>query len=75
MNHYPYSLKYYDRMLCSLAEAMALNRGRQEHEARLFYDEADRFLRLFVEREGRLPEVCIEVEDRFPGLFKGIHAV
>ncbi len=36
-----------DRLLCSLADAMAVNRGLDEIDGRLFYDEADRFLRLF----------------------------
>ena len=64
-----------DRLLCSLAEAMAVNRDHDETDARLFYDEAERYLRLFEVSTGHLPDDWIEVSDRFPGLLKGIHAV
>jgi len=64
----------YDRMLCDLAEAMALNRGYDELGARLFYDEAERFLRRFQELEGHLPDEWIEVANRFPGVLKGIRS-
>jgi hypothetical protein len=64
-----------DEMLCSLAEAMAVNRGHNEIDARLFYDEADRFLKLFELRVGHLPDDWIEVADRFPGILEGIRAV
>jgi hypothetical protein len=72
-------LSKYDSMLCSLAEAMAVNRGYDEIDAiraeKLFYDEAERFLKLFQVRFGRLPYDWIEVEDHFPGLLKGVRAV
>jgi len=68
-------MRKYDRLLCSLAEAMAVNRGYDEPDGRLFYDEAERFLKLFQVRAGHLPDDWIEVEDRFPGLLQGIRAV
>ena len=69
-------MRKYDRMLCDLAEAMALNRGYDSPlDARLFYDEAERFLRLFQVREGHLPEDWSEVADRFPGVLEGMRAV
>ena len=69
------TMNKYDRMLWSLAEAMAANRGYEEWDARLFCDEAERFLRLFQARAGRLPDDWIEVADLFPGLLEGIRAV
>src|SRR5262249_38249753 len=64
-----------DRLLCSLADAMAVNRGHDEVDGRLFYDEGDRFLRVFEVQAGYLPDDWIEVADRFPGILQGIRAV
>jgi hypothetical protein len=68
-------MRKYDRMLCSLADAMAVCRGLDETDSRLLYDEADRFMRLFQVLVGRLPDDWIEVADRFPGILQGIRAV
>jgi hypothetical protein len=65
----------YGKLLCSLAEAMAVNRGHDETDSRLFYDEAERFLKLFQARTGHLPDDWIEVEDLFPDVLKGIRIV
>lgn len=59
-------MRKYDRLLWSLAEAMAVNRGHDEMDARLVADEAERFLRLFQVHAGHLPDDWIEVSDRFP---------
>jgi hypothetical protein len=68
-------MRKFDRLLCSLAEAMAVNREHDETDGRLFYDEAERFLKLFQAHTGHLPDDWIEVDDRFPGVLRGIRAV
>jgi hypothetical protein len=68
-------MRKFDRLLCSLAEAMAVNRGHDETDGRLFYDEAERFLKLYQVRSGHLPDDWIEVVDCFPMLLQGIRAV
>jgi hypothetical protein len=57
-------------LIFDIACAMALNREGDDSNSRVYEPEAEIYLHLFINKLGRYPVDCTEVDEHFPDCFK-----